>query len=87
MTFEVEFVHGRRSLRKDKRVKAVREQRGEQPGLVCALSAMEQCGSYKHWHDTNTHKTYLKSNDGKCLHYYTCFIDDDLGLWSLQMPT
>jgi hypothetical protein len=83
----IEFVRSRKSFRKEDRVKEILERRGEQPGVVCILSAMEPCGSYKPWHDKKTHKTYLKPDDGKCLHYYVCFIDDDLGLCSLRVPT
>jgi hypothetical protein len=84
---EIEFVRSAKKFRKEKRVKEILEQRGEQPGVACILSAMEPCGSYKPWHDKNTHKTYLKSDDGKCLHYYVYFIDEDLGLCSLRVPT
>ena len=76
-----------RVSRKEDRVKEILEQRGEQLGVVCILSAMEPCGSYKPWHDKNTHKTYLKPDSGKCLHYYVYFIDEDLGLCSLRVPT
>ena len=31
--------------------------RGEQPGLVCILSAMEPCSTYKPWHDKHTGRT------------------------------
>jgi hypothetical protein len=83
----IEFVRSRKSFRKEDRVKEILSKRGEQPGVVCVLSAMEPCGSYKPWHDKKTHKTYLKPDDGKCLHYYVCFIDEDLGLCSLRIPT
>jgi hypothetical protein len=39
------------------------------PGLVAILSAMEPCSTYKPWHDKGTGKTYLRPDDGKCLHY------------------
>jgi hypothetical protein len=84
---EIEFVRSAKKFRKEKRVKEILEQRGEQPGVVCILSAMEPCGSYKPWHDKKSHKTYLKPDDGKCLHYYVYFIDEDLGLCSLRVPT
>jgi hypothetical protein len=72
-------MRSRKSFRKEDRVKAVPEKRGEHPGVVCILSAMEPCGSYKPWYDKKTHKTYLKPGDGKCLHYYVYFIDEDFG--------
>jgi hypothetical protein len=84
---EIEFVRSRKSFRKEDRVKQVLSKRGEHPGVVCILSAMEPCGSYKPWHDKKTHKTYLKPDDGKCLHYYVYFIDEDWGLCSLRAPT
>ena len=84
---EIEFIRSKKSLRKENRVKEVLEKRGDHPGVVCILSAMEPCGSYKPWHDKKTHKTYLKPDDGKCLHYYVYFIDEDLGLCSLRVPT
>jgi hypothetical protein len=84
---EIEFVRSRKSFRKEDRVKEVLSKRGEHPGVVCILSAMEPCGSYKPWHDKKTHKTYLKPDDGKCLHYYVYFVDEDLGLCSLRVPT
>jgi hypothetical protein len=84
---EIEFVRSKKSFRKEQRVKEILKQRGEEPGLVCILSAMEPCGTYKPWHDKRTHKTYLKPNDGKCLHYYVYFIDEDLGLCYVRVPT
>ena len=84
---EIEFVRSRKSFRKEDRVKQILNKRGEQAGVVCILSAMEPCGSYQPWHDKRSHKTYLKPDDGKCLHYYVYFIDDDLGLCSLRVPT
>jgi hypothetical protein len=84
---EIEFVRSAKKLRKENRVKEILVKRGEQPGVVCILSAMEPCGSYKPWHDKKNHKTYLKPDDGKCLHYYIYLIDEDLGLCSLRVPT
>src|SRR5271165_2687400 len=81
----IEFVRSRKSFRKEDRVKQILEKRGEQPGVVCILSALEPCGSYKPWHDKPSHKTYLKPDDGKCFHYYVYFLDDDLGLCSLRL--
>ncbi len=44
---------------------------GEKQGLIYILSAMEACQTYKPWHDKVSHKNYLKSDQGKCLHYYS----------------
>ncbi|MHB8767385.1 MAG: hypothetical protein ACYDA8_24015 [Deferrisomatales bacterium] len=48
---------------------------------------MEACGSYKPWHDEATGKTFLRPDSGKCLHYYFYFLDAQLGLCYLRVPT
>jgi hypothetical protein len=48
---EIEFVRSKKSFRKEDRVKEILRQRGEHTGVVCILSAIEPCGSYKPWHD------------------------------------
>lgn len=55
--------------------------------MVHIFSAMESCESYKPWHNKKTHKTYLKPNRSKCLHYYFYFIDEYLGLCYVRVPT
>jgi hypothetical protein len=76
---EIEFLR-KRNVRKEDRVREALAGRGEHPGLVCVLSAMELCSTYKSWHDKQTGRTLLKPDDGKCLHYYFYFIDEELGL-------
>jgi hypothetical protein len=74
-------------VRKEAIVAAVLERRGDHPGLVHVISAMEACDAYKPWHDKQTHKTYLRPDSGKCLHYYFYFVDAELGLIYLRVPT
>jgi hypothetical protein len=83
---EIEFV-GKHTFRKEDRIQEILQARGDQPGLVHIFSALEPCTSYRPWHDKITHKTYLKVDSGKCLHYYFYFIDADLGLCYLRVPT
>jgi hypothetical protein len=83
---EIEFLR-KRNVRKEDRVKEILARRGDQPGLVCILSAMEPCSTYKPWHNKNTGKTPLLSEDGKCLHYYFYFIEEELGLGYVRVPT
>ena len=64
---EIEFLR-KRNVRKEDRVKEILAQRGEHPGLVCIFSAMEPCSTYKPWHDKQSGQTYLRPDDGKCLH-------------------
>ena len=74
-------------IRKEEVVARVLAQRGEHPGLVHIISAMEACDSYRPWHDKATGKNFVRPNSGKCLHYYFYFIDADLGLVYLRVPT
>src|SRR5499433_1728498 len=67
-------------IRKEDVVAEVLAARGDHPGLVHVISAMEACPTYKPWHSKETHRTFLRPATGKCLHYYFYFIDAELGL-------
>jgi DNA-binding MarR family transcriptional regulator len=74
-------------IRKEEVVARVLAQRGDHPGLVHILSAMEACDSYRPWHDKPSGKTFVRPDSGKCLHYYFYFMDAALGLVYLRVPT
>jgi len=82
----IDFIR-KKTFRKEQRIQEILAQRGGHPGLVHVFSAMEPCTSYKPWHDKRTHKTFLKYDSGKCLHYYFYFVDEELGLCYLRVPT
>ena len=84
---EIEFIRKLRAFRKDDRIQEIIQKTGKTEGLVHIFSAMEQCNTYKPWHDKATGKTFLKFNQSKCLHYYFYFIDKELGLCYLRVPT
>ena len=50
----------RSHIRKEDVVARVLEFRGDRPGLVHILSAMESCDAYQPWHDKQTHKTFMR---------------------------
>jgi hypothetical protein len=83
----IEFISKQGAFRKEERIQQLIQDRGEQPGLVHIFSAMERCQAYRPWHNKQSGKTYLKQSQGKCLHYYFYFIDPDLGLCYLRVPT
>jgi len=83
---EIEHV-SKSHIRKEELVQRVLAERGDAPGLVHVISAMEACPSYRPWHDKVSGKTYLRGDTGKCLHYYFYFIDEVLGLCYLRVPT
>jgi hypothetical protein len=78
---------GKSHIRKETVVQRVLERRGDHPGLVHIISAMESCDAYKPWHDKATHKTFIRADSGKCLHYYFYFMDAAFGLIYLRVPT
>lgn len=83
---KIEFIR-KKDFRKENRIQQILRKRGEQPGLVHIFGAMEACPSYRPWHDKATGKTYLKPVSGKCLTYYFYFIDEQLGLCYVRVPT
>ena len=77
----------KKNFRKEDKIKAVLKERGEKPGLVWIFSALEPCTTYQAWHDKATGRTFLRYDDGKCLHYYFYFLDEELGLCYVRVPT
>jgi hypothetical protein len=82
----IEFIQ-RKDFRKEDRIQALLRKRGEHPGLVHIFSAMESCTCFKPWYDKTTEETTLRTREGRCLHYYFYFIDQELGLCYLRIPT
>jgi hypothetical protein len=83
----IEFIRKIGAFRKEDRIQEILAERGTHPGLVHIFSAIETCASFQPWHDKRSGKTFLKPDSGKCLHYYFYFIDPDLGLCHLRVPT
>jgi hypothetical protein len=54
---------------------------------VHIISAVEACDGYQPWPDKQTHRTFLRPDTGKCRHYYFYFMDAELGLVYLRVPT
>lgn len=84
---EIEFIRKLHAFRKDDRIQKIISGSGKTEGLVHIFSAMESCTTYRPWHDKTTGKTFLKFDKSKCLHYYFYFIDKELGLCYLRVPT
>lgn len=94
---EIEYIRQKNFRKKDRiwkhfmeevlHISAIIKKRGEYPGLLHIFSALEPCTSYKPWHDKKTHRTFLKYDSGKCLHYYFYLIDEQLGLCYVRVLT
>jgi len=83
---EIEFIR-KTGVRKEFIISEKIKQRGNHPGIVHIISAMETCNTYKPWHDKSTGRTFVKPDQSKCLHYYFYFIDEYAGLGYVRVPT
>ena len=83
---QIEFIR-KTGVRKESIISEKIKKRGDHPGIVHIISAMEACNTYKPWHDKTTGKTFLKPDQSKCLHYYFYFIDEQVGLGYVRVPT
>src|SRR6266478_6941798 len=83
---QIDYIR-KKNFHKEDKVKALVKERGDHPGLVWIFSALEPCTTYQPWHDKGSGRTYLRFDDGKCLHYYFYFIDEELGLCYVRVPT
>ena len=83
---EIEFIR-KAGVRKESIITEKIEKRGSHPGIVHIISAMKGCNTYKPWHDKTTGKTFLKPDTSKWLHYYFYFIDEQVGLGYVHVPT
>jgi DNA-binding transcriptional ArsR family regulator len=83
---EIEHI-AKRHIRKEDVVAKKLAKRGDHPGLVHVISAMESCSTYKSRLDKQANKIFLRPDKGQCLHYYFYYIDEELGLIYLRVPT
>jgi len=83
---KIEYLNGKK-FRKEDRIRKILEERGCHPGFVHIFSTPETCSAYNPHYNENTGKSYLIPDSGKCLHYYFYFIDEELGLCYICVPT
>jgi hypothetical protein len=83
---EIQFMRNHQT-RKEHVVAEIIKQRGEHPGLVAILSALELCQTFEAHYDRKAGRARLRPDRAKCIHYYFYFIDEDLGLCFLRLPT
>jgi hypothetical protein len=84
---EIEYIRNTNAFRKEDRIAAIVEARGEDEGLVHIFSALEVNKTYKPWHDKTNGRTFFKNDNTKCLTYYFYFIDREFGLCFMRVPT
>jgi hypothetical protein len=84
---KIEYIRKSGAFRKDDRIAEIIKERGSHEGLVHIFSALEMSSTYTPWHDKSTGKTFFNNDQTKCLHYYFYFIDRELGLCFMKVPT
>jgi hypothetical protein len=84
---KIEYIRKSGAFRKDDRIAQIISERGSHEGLVHIFSALELSNTYAPWHDKTTGKTFFRNDQTKCLHYYFYFIDRELGLCFVRVPT
>ena len=84
---EIEYIRNTNAFRKEDRIAAIIESRGEEEGLVYIFSALEVNKTYRPWTDKTNGRTYFKGDNTKCLTYYFYFIDREFGLCFIRVPT
>lgn len=83
----IEYIRRIGAFRKEDRIQQILTERGTHPGLVHIFKALETCTTFEARHSRRSGKDFLRPGSGKCLHYYFYFIDPDLGLCHLRVPT
>jgi len=83
---KIEFIRNSKSRKEDIVRKALNKEE-KKTGVVYVLSAIENCPTYKPWHNKENHHTYLKGDISKCLHYYFYFYDRTYGFGYIRVPT
>jgi hypothetical protein len=83
----IKIEHVYASVRKEAFVSEILTARGDAPGIVCILSAMESCRCFKVVKNHKTGYLELQWKPGKCLHYYVYLMDPEYGLCYLRIPT
>lgn len=84
---EIDFIRRHKDFRKEERIQEILAHRGYHPGLVHIFSAMESCPSFEAYYSKRKKRTSLRYTNAKCIHYYFYFIDEQLGLCYLRVPT
>lgn len=73
--------------RKEEVVENILATRGRHEGIVCVLGAMENCRTFKLGRNPQSGFLGLRWAPGRCQHFYIYFIDAELGLCYLRIPT
>jgi hypothetical protein len=77
----------RSSDSKEQAAEAIRRRDGIEVGPVCQLSAVEPLWGYEIRHDRASRHLVLQLRQRKCLHLYHYWVDEEVGLMHVRIPT
>lgn len=84
----LEQTYTRRSgLSKEQLAREIAERDGIREGLVCVLAAVEPCSSFDIYRNRDTHRLELRRRKRKCLHFYSYFVDRELGFCHVRLQS
>jgi hypothetical protein len=72
---------------KEKIARRIMERDGIERGLICVLTCVEPCQSFKVRRDPERKKLVLVPWPRKCLHVYLYFVDRELGFMHIRLQT
>jgi len=72
---------------KEKLAEEIARRDGIREGLVCVMSALEPCMSFRVKGDRDTCKLGVVREPRKCLHYYFYFLDPEFGLIHVRLQS
>lgn len=72
---------------KEKMAEEIAQKDGVREGLICVMSALEPCMSFKVKGNRDTCKLDIVREPRKCLHYYFYFIDPEFGLIHIRLES
>lgn len=82
----VEYLYSSR-LRKEHHAREIARRDGTTEGLVCVLSAVEPCKTFKVRKNRAAKELEMQPFEGKCLHYYFYLIDPQVGWLNIRLQT
>ena len=75
------------SLSKEERARAIAKRDGIEEGLICVLTAVEPCRSFRIARDRSLQELVLQSALRKCLHYYFYWIHPQWGFCHARLQS
>src|SRR5947209_7593894 len=75
------------AIDKEAEARKIQQRDGVQEGLVCVLSCVESCQSYRVGKDRQSKQLCLRATTRKCLHYYFYYLDREFGWMFVRLQT